>query len=159
MRPSNNNPYNPVRTWDYRPDPFSTYEAGFEMRTYRCCAHTLMFHRFEQELGNTPVLVHATRYDYQANAAQLSECIHITQTGYTYDTTQQTYTTASVPPLTLTYTPFQPQGHAFVLLTDEQNRDLAGLNEYPNYSLVDLHGQGIPGILYNEKAGTYYREP
>ncbi|MHB9147285.1 MAG: SpvB/TcaC N-terminal domain-containing protein [Candidatus Amoebophilus sp.] len=157
--PSNTDPYQPVNKWACRPDPFSSYEAGFEIRTYRRCAHTLMFHRFTQELGDKPVLVQATAYDYQTNTAQLSECNSITETGYSYDTTQQVYTTASLPPLSLTYTPFQPQGHAFALLTDEQKQGLPGLNEPPNYTLVDLYGEGIPGILYNEETSTYYRTP
>ena len=36
------------------PDPFSSYRAGFEMRTYRLCHRVLMFHRMT-ELGAEPV--------------------------------------------------------------------------------------------------------
>jgi RHS repeat-associated protein len=156
--PSQSNPYQPVTSWACRPDPFSGYEAGFEIRTYRRCLHTLMFHRFA-ELGDNPVLVQAGTYNYQANAAQLSECISISTTGYSYDTEQEKYTTVSIPPLSLSYTSFQPEGHEFTLLTDEQGNGLQGLNEAPNYTLVDLYGAGIPGILYSENETTYYREP
>jgi hypothetical protein len=31
--------------WKYRPDPFSSYRAGFEVRTYRLCQRVLMFHQ------------------------------------------------------------------------------------------------------------------
>lgn len=157
--PSASNPYQPVNKWAYRPDPFSRYEAGFEIRNYRRCFYTLMFHRFPAELGDNPVLVHATAYDYQTNAAQLSECISVTDTGYSYDATQQAYTTASLPALSFSYIPFQPEGHTFTWLTDDQSQGLPGLNEPPHYSLVDLYGEGIPGILYTEKEATYYREP
>ena len=34
-----------------RPDPFSTYRAGFEVRTYRRCHRVLMFHHFPDEPG------------------------------------------------------------------------------------------------------------
>jgi len=40
------------RLWDIRPDPFSSCRAGFEVRTYRLCRRTLMFHHFAAELGN-----------------------------------------------------------------------------------------------------------
>ena len=156
---SNTNPYQPARKWAYRPDPFSAYNAGFEVRTYRRCLHTLMFHRFVSALGENPVLVHATTYNYQTNTAQFSECRSITDTGYSYDTKQKKYTTASIPDLMLDYIPFQPEGHNFTLLTDIQKQSLEGLNEPPHYTLIDLYGEGIPGIMYNERSATYYREP
>ena len=34
--------------WPYRSDPFSTYRAGFEVRTYRLCQRVLMFHHFPE---------------------------------------------------------------------------------------------------------------
>src|SRR6185437_16770076 len=39
----------PERPWPVRPDPFSTYRAGFEVRTYRRCQRVLLFHHFEAE--------------------------------------------------------------------------------------------------------------
>ena len=38
-------------TWLCRNDPFSTYRAGFEVRTYRLCRRVLMFHHFPDEPG------------------------------------------------------------------------------------------------------------
>ena len=38
--------------WVCRHDPFSTYRAGFEVRSYRLCRRVLMFHHFpEEEIG------------------------------------------------------------------------------------------------------------
>src|SRR5690606_30645242 len=53
----------PEHSWMARPDPFSRYSAGFEVRTYRRCHRVLMFHHFE-ELGNEPCLVRSTDFDY-----------------------------------------------------------------------------------------------
>jgi RHS repeat-associated protein len=53
-----------ANAWLPRPDPFSTYRAGFEVRTYRRCQRVLMFHRFPAELGNEPYLVRSTEFDY-----------------------------------------------------------------------------------------------
>ena len=39
------------RAWPCRPDPFSTYRPGFEVRTYRLCRRVLMFHHFLGEPG------------------------------------------------------------------------------------------------------------
>ncbi|MEL6152493.1 MAG: SpvB/TcaC N-terminal domain-containing protein, partial [Bacteroidota bacterium] len=151
------NPYTPVRAWAARPDPFSSYHAGFEIRTHRRCLHTLMFHRFA-ELGTNPVLTQATAYDYTLNYAQMSELTSVTETGYSYNTTTHTYTTASLPSLALKYVPFAPEGHTFAPLTDEQGDALKGLDNPPNHTLVDLFGEGIPGILYTNGVSTYYRE-
>ena len=37
--------------WTYRDDPFSSYRAGFEVRTSRLCQRVLMFHHFADEAG------------------------------------------------------------------------------------------------------------
>ena len=41
----------PDRAWPCRHDPFSSYRAGFEVRTYRLCQRVLMFHHFPDEEG------------------------------------------------------------------------------------------------------------
>ena len=51
-------------TWPARPDPFSTYRAGFEVRTYRLCRRVLMFHHFQDELDAPDVLVRSTDFSY-----------------------------------------------------------------------------------------------
>jgi hypothetical protein len=56
--------------WSVRNDPFSSYRAGFEVRTYRLCRRVLMFHHFpgEKELDGTEVgkdcLVRSTDFTY-----------------------------------------------------------------------------------------------
>ena len=44
-------PDEPAKKWDCRNDPFSSYRAGFEVRTYRLCQRVLMFHHFPNEQG------------------------------------------------------------------------------------------------------------
>src|SRR5690606_3173283 len=48
-------------SWPVRPDPFSSYRAGFEVRTYRRCQRVMMFHNFA-ELGAHPYLVRSTEF-------------------------------------------------------------------------------------------------
>src|SRR5262249_44744510 len=50
--------------WTPRVDPFSSYGAGFEIRTYRLCQRVLMFHHFPTELGTPDCLVRSTDFTY-----------------------------------------------------------------------------------------------
>ncbi|WP_240475340.1 SpvB/TcaC N-terminal domain-containing protein [Vulgatibacter incomptus] len=57
--------------WSVRPDPFSSYRAGFEVRSHRRCRRALMFHRFPElnqdrlaELGDEPCLVRSIEFEY-----------------------------------------------------------------------------------------------
>ena len=51
--------------WPCRRDPFSTYRAGFEVRTYRLCQRVLMFHHFPDEPGvGADCLVRSTDFAY-----------------------------------------------------------------------------------------------
>lgn len=53
-------------TWSHRNDPYSSYRAGFEMRTYRLCQRVLMFHHFADEEGvGNDCLVRSTDFDYR----------------------------------------------------------------------------------------------
>ena len=52
--------------WPVRQDPFSTYRAGFEVRTYRLCQRVLMFHHFPGEAGvGADCLVRSTDFVYR----------------------------------------------------------------------------------------------
>ncbi|MFN0155888.1 MAG: SpvB/TcaC N-terminal domain-containing protein, partial [Gaiella sp.] len=51
-------------SWPRRNDPFSSYRAGFEVRTYRLCQRVLMFHHFPEELGAQDYLVRSTDFTY-----------------------------------------------------------------------------------------------
>ena len=47
-----------------RLDLFSSYRSGFEIRTYRLCRRTLMFHRFPREFGVERLLTRSTEFQY-----------------------------------------------------------------------------------------------
>ncbi len=126
----NSDPYTPAQDWSCRDDPFSSYTAGFEIRTCRLCSSALLFHRFD-ELGASPVLIHATTYNYSLNNAYISVITSVTDTGYQFDMANQTYETAAYPDLTFSYTPFNPAGHEFVPLTNSRQQNLAGITEPP----------------------------
>ena len=76
--------------WTYRDDPFSSYRAGFEVRTGRLCQRVLMFHHFSGEaaVGND-CLVRSTDFTYSheqdpadARNPIYSFLLSVTQSGY-----------------------------------------------------------------------------
>ena len=146
--------------WTVRPDPFSTYRAGFEVRAYRRCRRILMFHHFpDVESIGMDCLVRSTDLAYadeQDSAADhptgYSFLSSVTSTGYIRE--EGSYRSKSLPPLELAYS--FPR-------VDEEIRELdpldgVGLLESAGssrYRFVDLEGDGIAGVL-SEQAGTWF---
>ncbi|MBX7157801.1 MAG: hypothetical protein K1X66_05400 [Verrucomicrobiae bacterium] len=156
IKPENQNPYTPVQTWSSRQDSFSTYDAGFEIRTHRLCHNLLMFHRFEKEFGDKPILTQALSFTYQQSPA-FTQLQQVTQTGYQFHRNKP-YQTQNLPPLEVGYTPFQPRGHRYEIFFQENHQALPGVTQPQPYQLIDLYGEGIPGILYGNGASLYYWE-
>lgn len=134
-----------------RPDPFSTYRAGFEVRTYRLCRRVLMFHHFPGEPVGRDCLVRSVELAYRATPVA-SQLVSITQHGHRRRA-DGTVVTRTLPALELEYTPQPPPGP----LVDV---DAASLENLPSgaagdgLQLVDLDGDGLPGILA-QRDGTW----
>ena len=79
-----------ISAWPVRQDPFSTYRAGFEVRTYRLCHRVLMFHHFAGEPGvGIDCLVRSTDFTYSheqdpadARNPVYTFLLSVTQSGY-----------------------------------------------------------------------------
>jgi RHS repeat-associated protein len=142
-----------VRDWPVRKDPFSTYRAGFEVRTYRLCRNVLMFHHMA-ELGSTPCLVASTNFTYHEDEV-LTQLVSATHTGYIRKADGVTYTKKSHPPLDFAYTPA-------TLHTKVEVVDKASLVDLPSgvhgpYQWVDLDGEGLPGVLSQQAGALMYK--
>lgn len=162
-----NNPYLTQKTWDFRPDAFSRYESGFEIRTARLCQNVLLFHHLEMELGDT-CLVKRMSIEYeQSNHYQQTPVItpstisSIQTTGYQRKGKSNTsaYLSKSLPKLNLGFSSFNsPVSPAFEeLQVDEQNA-----NNYLDeigFQTVDLNSEGIAGLFYSDGDGAYYASP
>ncbi|HEX6100516.1 MAG TPA: SpvB/TcaC N-terminal domain-containing protein [Thermoanaerobaculia bacterium] len=136
--------------WPVRNDPFSTYRAGFEVRTYRLCRRILMFHRFP-ELGVEPLLVRSTDLAFSPSHAHavLREVRH---SGYLREAGE--YTRASLPPVELEYT--QPAWDTTVHVIDADSLEGAPAGvDGTRYRFVDLDGEGLSGVL-TEQAGAWW---
>jgi RHS repeat-associated protein len=145
--------------WPCRDDPFSSYRAGFEVRTYRLCRRVLMFHHFPDEEVDSNCLVRSTNFSYSskqdlANTTGPVYTFLDAVTQYGYKRLDGSYLKRSLPPVAFEYT--KPIVQDLV-----EEVDPASLENLPigvdgtAYQWTDLHGEGIPGIL-TEQAGAWF---
>lgn len=149
----------PDRPWAARPDPFSTCRAGFELRSYRRCQRVLMFHDFPEDPGcGADCLVRSVDLVYapaEADTATPSLLVSVAQTGWRRRAGG--YLRRSLPPVTFDYArpAIAPGPQAVAELTGGRLHDVLDGREV---QLVDLHGDGRPGILERRPDGWTYRE-
>jgi hypothetical protein len=144
-------PYNQIGDWQVRSDPFWNYAYGFELGTRRLCRQVLMFHQFVEELGAEPVLVQRLLLEYRQSPLGYN---HLTAAHIqAYDNQGQM---ESRPPMEFVYNPFEldPAREGYT-----EFPDMPGLNDGQRYQLVDLYGEGMPGVLFGSDKAWYYREP
>jgi RHS repeat-associated protein len=156
------NPANPAvapdRTWTVRPDIFSDFRSGFEVRTYRLCRRVLIFHNFA-ELGPAPVLTRSVDLVFQHDLAPTdprnplySVVRKICQRSYV--ASGAGYASRALPPLELDFT--TPVIDETVHSIDETSLEgLATASRKPPYRWTDLYREGSPGIL-TEQAGSWF---
>lgn len=148
--------------WAFRTDPFSSYRAGFEVRTCRLCQRVLMFHHFPQEpdVGNN-CLVRSTDFTYShetdpdnARNPVYTFLLAVTQSGYKRD--GDGYLKRSLPPIGFEYT--EPKIKDTVEEVDPESLENLPIGVDGNvYQWTDLHGEGIPGILTEQASAWYYK--
>lgn len=152
--------------WICRNDPFSSYRAGFEIRTYRLCQRALMFHHFPAEAGvGQNCLVRSTDIGYRETRGIASDrqrghpiasfIATVTQRGYVRAAAGG-YTAQSMPPVSFEYSNavIDPTVHE-VDLPSLENLP-AGLDD-PTLTWIDLDGEGLPGVLAEQADGWFYK--
>jgi hypothetical protein len=144
-----------------RPDPFSSYKSGFELRTSLRCTQISMSHRFEDIAGGKPFGVSDIYFDYQPNSV-LTLLQAIRHIGYNEGTSK------AMPPLEFTWSNFvlgeNPKADAseipgFKPLMGEPGHAIPGYLEMGAHQMVDLYGEGLPGILYTDADSVLYSRP
>lgn len=174
-------------SWPVRPDPFSSYRAGFEVRTYRRCQRVLMFHHFT-ELGEHPYLVRSTEFKYtdfvyadDALSSPLDELKHegstrfasfiqsVSQSGYLLDDSVPGESGVSDERLRkYTYfkkslPPLQFKYSKAKIKETIDELDAESLENLPigldgsHYQWVDLDGEGVTGILTAQANAWFYK--
>ncbi|MFX0577752.1 SpvB/TcaC N-terminal domain-containing protein [Nocardia nepalensis] len=147
--------------WGDRPDPFSSYRSGFEVRTYRLCRRALMFHHFpdEPELG-VGCLVRSTDFTYAHDADPTnarnpiySLLTAVTQQGYRRR--NGGYRSRSLPPVEFAYSEAKIDSRLRELDPDSREGLPSGLGDA--YQWIDLDGEGLSGILTEQGDGWFYK--
>jgi len=159
-----------TKPWEFRPDPFSTFRPGFEVRTQRRCKRLLMFHT-QESADRAVTLVKSTDLRYRSNEDTLTSLLaSATVRGYrkadapgTYESeekawgrigaTSRVYLIKSTPPVEFEYTEFRPGDQRYRSMTaaggDLPPRSLRD----PGYALVDLFGTGLADVLETTPVG------
>ncbi len=141
--------------WYCRKDPFSSYRSAFEVRTYRLCQRILIFHHFPEEEGvGQDCLVRTLNVHYRENMIA-SFLTSVEQVGFRRDAVNG-YIQRSLPPIEFEYS---------LPVIDEtvHSIDAASLENLPygldgrNYQWIDLDGEGLPGILVEQRGAWFYR--
>lgn len=139
----------------YRSDSFSQYHAGFEVRTSRLCRKMWLFHHFEA-LDRNPLPVQSYTFSYeQASTVSLLSSVELT--GFRWANGE--YAQESLPPLLLNYSRFEPTAQTFQPLHALDLAALPAMGHDSSAELIDLYGEGIPGILYQDEVSALYLEP
>ena len=147
------------RPWPVRPDPFSSYRPGFEIRTYRRVQRFLFFNNFPGEpTAGANRLVRSLDLTYSDQRAPADPAsprytflVSVSQAGYGLDGQA-----GSLPPVEFDYS--EPLLGQQVLTLDAGSQ--AGLPEGLDglaYRWVDLDGEGLPGILSESGGAWYYK--
>ncbi len=146
--------------WNYRPDAFSSYRSGFEVRTNRLCERVLLFHKFE-ELGESPCLVKSTKLNYEgsdinaAGGSEVSYLVSAEQSGYIRNE-DNSYSKKSFPLIQFDYQTLEWSKTIQNVSSESIQNAPEGLTN--DYQWVDLYNEGISGILYDHGGDWYYKE-
>jgi RHS repeat-associated protein len=135
--------------YEERPDPFSTYEAGFELRTGLRLARIILHNdRLEPHTQ-----MRTFRFEYRSaphTGTSLLRSVQISGWRFLKDRLQET----ALPPLTFGYTEFDPQAGRIAKFTT---------NTVPpppladDVTLIDYRSTGLPGVLrMNGIEATYW---
>lgn len=144
--------------WACRQDCFSSWEYGFEVRTRRLCRQVLSYHFTGTLNGSTsesvPQLVTRLTIRY-SESPMVTTLVGVSQSGLASD---GTFT--SLPETTFAWSTFEAdKGQSEWPVTWQEREDLANMNTQQPYQMVDLNGEGLAGILYQDSGAWWYRAP
>jgi len=152
--------------WTCRKDPFSSYRAGFEVRTYRRCNRVLVFHCFDApELPHNPYLVKSLQvfYDDDLDLTGSGEkidgfsyLIKARQNGHKWNAETNSYSTKFLPELEFTYQPHEWNTTVETALDEDSASSPIAVNN-PQYLWIDLFSEGISGVLTEQANGWFYK--
>ncbi|PHM44333.1 SpvB/TcaC N-terminal domain-containing protein [Xenorhabdus szentirmaii] len=140
--------------WPCRQDRFSGWAYGFDLRTRRLCRQVLMYHAVtalagEDKAGGSPQLVARLWLDYDESPS-VTTLKGVRQVAYEPDGTL-----CALPPLVYGWQGFIPPE----TVQWQPQEEMGNLNLLQPYQMVDLNGEGLAGILYQDSGAWRYRAP
>ncbi|WP_372365162.1 SpvB/TcaC N-terminal domain-containing protein [Candidatus Uabimicrobium sp. HlEnr_7] len=145
------------QTWDIRPDPFSSYRSGFEIRTQRLCQNILIYHQFIDQHSGEPFLVKSLSFGYEIESG-MSFLKKVIEKGFLKNN-DGNYIHQQIPATELTYNKFSPKGHRYEELQVVGGKNFPGYLATSQYQTIDLNGEGIAGLLKINDGTALYWEP
>ena len=129
--------------YEPRPDPFSQYRAGFEIRTTQRCARIeVRTHAETARLTRVFRMVYQDQLpDSDAPANGLSLLRRIEVEGVDGDTRE------ALPPLEFGYTAFEPARRVYQPLSAAADAMPERSLAHPDFELADLFGRGLPDVV------------
>lgn len=144
-----------LNEWDYRPDAFSEYKAGFEIRTTRLCKRVLLFHHFTGA-NEYDGLVRSLNCKYNTSGEQGFTFLQsITSVGY-IKKADGTYSAKSLPAIEFEYQQHDWNSSIKTVSMDALVNAPAGIDQAP-YQFTDLFNEGLSGILSEQSGAWYYK--
>ena len=147
--------------WDFRPDAFSDYKAGFEIRTTRLCKRVLLFHVFEElaikpDKADKKTLIKSVNFEYDTSTEQdFTFLKSITSFGY-IKKPDGSYSHKKLPPMEFEYQKHDWNNEIKTISSDDLIHAPTGLDEQ-QYQFTDLFNEGLSGILTEQANGWYYK--
>src|SRR5215472_13937808 len=141
--------------YEERPDPFSEYRPGFEIRTTRrCTTIEIRTHADSERLVRTYRLIYLDQRGVSIDQSPLNGASLLSQViveGHDGDLRE------SLPPLEFGYTAFEPGKRRYRPFTGPAGSRPERSLGHPDYELVDLFGNGLPTVLQFNDQVRYWR--
>jgi len=154
--------------YEERPDPFSEYRAGFEIRTVcRCTTIEISTHADADILTRTYHLVYldqrglpSEQLPQNCNSQREFRPEQLPRNGISLLSSvcvegHDGASSETLPPLEFDYTRFEPEKRTFIPIKGSE-LPVVSLAQ-PNYELADLFGNGLPDILEMNGTVRYWR--
>jgi RHS repeat-associated protein len=148
-------PYDKINTWNTRNDAFSTYNAGFEIRTTRLCRRVLLFHFFN-ELPGGSALIKSLNFGYESSGEEdFTFLKSVTSYGY-ISKPDGSYSLKNLPPVEFDYQKHDWNKEVKTILAEDLIDDPLGIDE-SEYHFTDLYNEGLSGILREQGNAWFYK--
>ena len=150
-----NDSFEVINAWDFRPDAFSDYKAGFEIRTTRLCKRVLLYHHFTG-LNEYDGFVKSLNFEYDTSTEQDFTFLKaITSYGY-IKKPDGSYSHKKLPPMEFEYQKHDWSDEIQSISSEDIVHAPTGLDE-KQYQFTDLFNEGLSGILTEQANGWYYK--